>query len=821
MPIASVFWANHAGQDIHLIPGYVGPRLDHLLWATQTAGGPTVRADQLPAPARPTFVANFVAGASGTAGVAISANGEVTVTAPLPSPARLLDFVVTATITEGANVFWANKRFRIHAGIERIWLTPRTLTVRQNARNMRFTVLAEFDDGTYGDLTPWCPWDPPAAADRTYVHLSGDNHPAIAWSTAAAGTIGVDGVTGRLTGTAAAGDAPITAALLPLPPPANRIGEGMARAAPPWSDPVTLTPIDGRFEAIPTVPNVLILPDGFHGGRPGEPSEQARFEQLARQLVHRLHVRQRTRPYDLLKDRMNYFMAWIPSREPGISPLEQVRRFNIAGSQADAVEVDTAVGRAALSPRDVAGAWHVATPPTSPANEFLLNERDTAFHVTLGERPRVIRQSEIRWAAFHPSRFSEEDFDDFLRALRLNGTAVGTVWARGGKDERSILVLCRSARLGGAFSNRQTSGRYICMTLDRDPQHRIEDDPGGLGKDLLPDAIPDRVTINVLTTTAHELAHSFSLEDEYGGEYGGGGTLPANRAADVDGASNLASRTSLLTSGNLDADKIKWRWPRIRKAGVLTAQPLRLGGRFLIQLEPGHGGLVPVTRNGKQKMKRVPITEGDVVRFRRRPLLTAPTPSDRFIVVNAVLTNALLVEPLTTRPFDPATYPPGSVVISPPRQLPDPNPAGRVFGDDLQLIHGRVRARINDTRNPLNAHRDGAANRPCPGVVLPTPTGSTNWPDTDIPPNGRPNPPNPPIYSSWIVGVYESGLAFDCDVYRPTGVCLMRAFEYRDEPTSTQRTYQFCPVCRYVMVDAIDPTKHGDIDADYTPRYPT
>jgi hypothetical protein len=30
----------------------------------------------------------------------------------------------------------------------------------------------------------------------------------------------------------------------------------------------------------------------------------------------------------------------------------------------------------------------------------------------------------------------------------------------------------------------------------------------------------------------------------------------------------------------------------------------------------------------------------------------------------------------------------------------------------------------------------------------------------------------------------------------------------------------FCPVCRYVLVDLIDPTRHFEIDLDYDDIYP-
>ena len=58
----------------------------------------------------------------------------------------------------------------------------------------------------------------------------------------------------------------------------------------------------------------------------------------------------------------------------------------------------------------------------------------------------------------------------------------------------------------------------------------------------------------------------------------------------------------------------------------------------------------------------------------------------------------------------------------------------------------------------------------------------------------------------------------------PTGACMMRqlllnqaaalaAFNVRDV------AYRFCPVCRYILVDRIDPSQHGVIDAAYQKQY--
>jgi len=65
-----------------------------------------------------------------------------------------------------------------------------------------------------------------------------------------------------------------------------------------------------------------------------------------------------------------------------------------------------------------------------------------------------------------------------------------------------------------------------------------------------------------------------------------------------------------------------------------------------------------------------------------------------------------------------------------------------------------------------------------------------------------------------IVGLYAGGDQFACGIFHPVGWCMMR-----NDLEDTDRAQRFCPVCRYVLVDLIDPTQHGAIDADYAEIY--
>jgi hypothetical protein len=69
------------------------------------------------------------------------------------------------------------------------------------------------------------------------------------------------------------------------------------------------------------------------------------------------------------------------------------------------------------------------------------------------------------------------------------------------------------------------------------------------------------------------------------------------------------------------------------------------------------------------------------------------------------------------------------------------------------------------------------------------------------------------------VGLYEGGYLFECGVYHPTGQCMMN-LGYERTVGGFAVADPFCPVCRYAMVELLDPSKHGLIDADYEYEYP-
>ncbi len=74
-------------------------------------------------------------------------------------------------------------------------------------------------------------------------------------------------------------------------------------------------------------------------------------------------------------------------------------------------------------------------------------------------------------------------------------------------------------------------------------------------------------------------------------------------------------------------------------------------------------------------------------------------------------------------------------------------------------------------------------------------------------------PTQKPCYEPLIIGLYDGGARFHCEVFHPGGICMMRDHSEGD------KHMRFCHVCRYVLVEMIDPTKHGDLDAVYFKEY--
>lgn len=73
-----------------------------------------------------------------------------------------------------------------------------------------------------------------------------------------------------------------------------------------------------------------------------------------------------------------------------------------------------------------------------------------------------------------------------------------------------------------------------------------------------------------------------------------------------------------------------------------------------------------------------------------------------------------------------------------------------------------------------------------------------------------------------VVGLYAGGsglTGYSEGVYHATGFCIMRNTDPKDNDRNSIAN-SFCQICRYILVDQIDPTLHPILDKEYGNDYP-
>ena len=341
---------------------------------------------------------------------------------------------------------------------------------------------------------------------------------------------------------------------------------------------------------------------------------------------------------------------------------------------------------------------------------------------------------------------------------------------------------------------------------------------------LNPYTLPTTVSSALYGGLAHEFAHNFAILDEYGGAP----CLPSkSEEGDEDTVTNIQVRSSLLRdAGGLDPDRIHWLWHRIKKAGILLEDPNPQQGTDPVQFKFRIFQDTDTFKIGNKDRDSFEL--GNIVRLRSR-VLTSPQShaiSKRLKIIN--ITGGTYEKEVTVKFTEPepdaSKYPtwfPKDSIIFIPAQGPD--------GSELLLVPPAILEHMRKTHGPLNAPKNNEM-RPCNPYakkleqIYPRIQVATSLPDdVKLPKKNRPR------YRSWYVGIYEQGGGYDCNVYHPTGACLMRGRLVEDQKGRPIREdergrpisiYNFCPVCKYILVNKFDATKHGEIDKRYEKRYP-
>jgi hypothetical protein len=806
---------------------------------SETAADATTRpAGGGDAPIQLVFTAGFRGsdvGAHHALGVTfVPATGVVTADNPLPDD-RVENFLVKAVATarNGAETSTAEAwtRVHVHQSVERIWLTPNPMTIHEGSfSNPRFTLLGEFDDGVVADMT---------RIGDTVAAWRG----RVTWTSNIATVTVTD--TGRLEATARA-DAQITASFQPPGGGAPETDTATARVVPPWSDGADLTLVSGDADRRERVPNVLFMAEGFDESA----ADRDAFNRIVDTVVDGLRKNHLIYPWPLLHASVNFWSAFTAGRQAGAT-----RRTEVYIKDPDAQNVPFFRVPEPEQPKPTDNKWTLAqlvhqiglpVPDDAAsdldellpelrarygdhitkeriednfsrwirlANRRLLNLRDSMLCFTAGERPRAKTPSGEDPNIFDTDfdRISNNDIHALLDGLRHNGTTIGLDhWGPTGRDRALVCVLTRSSGRSVASSD------YFVASLAHGKTERASDAPHQQ-LELVPIELPkEGDDLNWLVYLfAHECGHAFGLGDEYGeGGIKKGDHFERFEEADATGVEespNLHARATIRkvdpsdpdAANEIDASKIKWAsWLRISHAAAVTTRPSVSGTE--LQLDVRSGALrfgdgervrirqVLLRRNAEHILEyNDPLRSG--------PLKVKRRPDDTHLVLEADGAPAIGETPLphigATVMTDVEAAP---IIVYRPTRHPIP---GSVQPTEVAVLSPLVAVHISTTDRPLNVKADE------PYVCVIDDRGIQNPRNLPILPTQK------PCYEPLIIGLYDGGRRFHCEVFHPGGVCNMRD-HYEGE-----NHRRFCQVCRYVLVDIIDPTKHGDLDAVYHKEY--
>ena len=778
---------------------------------------------------RPVFEATL----SGTlyAGFGINVNrltGEVSFPGPfsIDTPGNfLVECLVTRNDGGAEPIPTLVTRVHAHGSVKRILVTPPSLTIRRltaagaDDTECRFSVRAEFDDDVIGDVTAGhgITWSPPQHFDAAgFIRIPAGVPPSTAPIAVTASA------------SAAWAAAPVNVSLV---------------VAQPWQTDSALTNVElvegarstwGVTPDPSNVPNVLILGQGFTG--PDLPL----FEGMVTGLVNAQKGDPITLPYDRLGGSMNYWRVAVPAGTRGVPIRCEVYLEEVfdpspgflvtlpfalpapklrAGTEPWTPEhliyaaglpmPADGVGKRSFT--QIRDRWKILFPVAarpqvdSIPNEVIRSWQDFATRTFFEEFetfPPLVRGSpptaSSRDPHTHvdpdPDRGGQAEVDRFLAALQAaipvtlpGGSRLGTLWSQDGSgirfNNRKLLVYITNAHgraHGGDFVSLPLHKRQSVSLFVNVPGSRLlEVDSARLNPFAKTD--PD-----VFRTLAHELGHQFGLGDEYV-EHPRVFTLAEANLADF---ANLTSAERVRAGGGkFDSANIKWNWERIRKAAVINGPIASLGsGAYR----------VPV-----RDTQALAFKEKETVRIRLRvpgkALQHSPPTWGDFTVksIGAAGADLTIVESAPNTIALPGAE---SIIYAP---VPAPASVGYPYA---RMLSPLVERYINTNNRPLTPRDCTAKDEAARGGALQIPE---EWPllisTTDLLWSRR----NVPL----IVGLYVGGAKLACGIFHPAGRCMMR----NSQPTTDFQA--FCPVCRYVLVDFIDPSHHGSIDALYDETY--
>jgi hypothetical protein len=804
--------------------------------------------------------------------------GVVSVNDPLP-PNRIRNFmmeVIATDLTDSNREYKEFIRFHVHQSISDIWLTPGTLTARRFPTNppneqtdYRFSVRAQFDDDAVGDITR-----------MVGLIWSSSNQPN---SPVNSGNVHVDGRL-RIKATDQSGDQKfITVSVNTSSGNKSATGTMIikeswddmapveARIVPDGAFPTATSIISNVMTMIPNLnrPNVLFIGDGFSR------NEEGNFNHYVNTLVAFLRTDIVCQPYNRLSKSINFWSAFIPSDGQGVSVDAEILPGNSKSVNGQSVFIaefmsgpkeprknfpsngiylleelmyivglpipnDDISNSTARPNNDILTEWkrfidsnkypHLEdrlgltqrnAPPIQSnqlindwrklAKRSLIDSTDSVLGVRIETIPfnTDVRIPDIDLNTY---RYNRENLDYLLSKLRDRyGNPINNLWTTtsNGKPKDYGLVCILVAGHGRAKNKTaqfDANGTYRnggYLFVDCKDSIEVKQSTGRRSFELnYTTIIPQSAGFMPRRTFVHELSHSFTLGDEYGGSEDITGYFNSNYVNNR--YSNVMLESDAKRANVLNGDEVKWNWHRIQKAGVINDKITKIEThdvnntitdiKYRVPLEFSHGSQFVI---------------GDTVHLRVRenlsyppkPLLKNPTVSIAFKVTNpAPVADAIHIRVADSSKMftNPDQYGllflPSSIVYSP---TPAPVSIRRATYSYSEIIAKNIKDYMTSNNTALTDY-PSQIDKDYIQYPVNYPSNLTNFSNTNYP---------------RIVGLFSGGLQYHKGIFHPTGHCIMRIHAVPD-------VKEFCAVCRYILIDLIDPTKHGANDLEYEKIYP-
>jgi len=547
----------------------------------------------------------------------------------------------------------------------------------------------------------------------------------------------------------------------------------------------------------------------------------------------------------------------LKDKSPGVSKMAIITKWNTL--------YDPSITNARIKD-------HVFSIWQSLSDRRLPNETNTAYGTAFGTKPRV----DLPFARLKGTerggiyrKLQRDDINLLLKDIiydKENGTPTNT-WSilpggNTGKDAGSIVFIGNKTRRGGGQIPGQDDkgyylGKGIFVNLEDDSFCNLTN---GIGRqvNLSEPSFPLKPNSEALAVFTHEMAHSFQLSDEYGGQ---NDAFPGDKNGfNTQPESALLKITDTINNGRIDGNKIKWRWPRIAQAGVLS----NITPAGLITLIPGHETGFKVNDEVFLRLKDIVdpkhLDQTPAGQYSAKLTVSGIDPINKTITVSGLANpgyfkaGSLLIKLVEAKVTGIGTIATNGTVVTGTKTYFESqvNPVG--MGGSFLVVGTKKIEVISVTNNTtLILKEPFSSNLPSNTKfsIIQRDSGSANMdsykellnytirmvinknekPMTLYPYIGPVNENQPQsitpaqllvdrlknifniinnnIINNNIVGLYTGGSEYEYGIFHPTGFCHMRNTDQVKKTVSL-----FCPVCRYILVDKIDPSKHSDINKD-------